>query len=144
MEQIYAYRDLNHKGGSHVHRVLVVDDSHVIRRLVEVCLSQLQLDVEAVGTGRDACALMLSDVPDMLLLDVGLPDMSGWDVLEFARSQPALDGMVVIVLTGRSDISDVERADEAGADRYLIKPFRPAELRRVVLDTLHGAPTPTP
>jgi len=144
MEQIYGYRDLNRKGGSHVHRVLVVDDSHVIRRLVEVCLGQLRLDVEAVGTGRDACASMLSDAPDMLLLDVGLPDMPGWDVLEFARSQPALDGMIVIVLSGKADVSDIERADEVGVDRYLVKPFRPAELRRVVLDALHGVPTPTP
>ncbi len=144
MEQVLDCRDLIRKGDSHVHRVLVVDDSHVIRRLVEVCLGQLQLDVEAVGTGRDACASMLSVPPDLLLLDVGLPDMSGWDVLEFARSQPALDGMVVVVLTGRADVSDIERADEAGADRYLIKPFRPAELRRVVLGTLHATPTPTP
>lgn len=143
IQKLLHDRDLNHEGGSHVHKVLVVDDSHVIRRLVEICLGELQLDVEAVGTGGGACASMLASPPDILLLDVGLPDMSGWDVLRFVRSEHSLDGLIVIMLTGRSDASDVERADAAGADRYLIKPFRPAELRRVVLDTLHEAPTPT-
>jgi len=123
-----------------VHRVLVVDDSHVIRRLVEVCLGQLELDVHAVGSGTEACEALLSDPPDVLILDVGLPDIPGWDVLEFARAEHALDGLTVIMLTGRTDAADLDRAEASGADRYLIKPFRPAELRRVVLDTLHEAP----
>jgi len=125
-----------------VHSVLVVDDSHVIRRLVEVCLDQLQLQVTTVATGGEAKTELLSNPPDVLILDVGLPDISGWEVLEFARSESSLDGLIVIMVTGRTDASDVERADSAGADRYIMKPFRPAELRRVVLDTLHEAPTP--
>lgn len=123
-----------------MHTVLVVDDSHVIRRLVEVCLGQLELDVRAVGSGVEACAAMSASPPDVLILDVGLPDLSGWEVLEFARAERALDGLTVIMLTGRSDAADLDRAEASGADRYLVKPFRPAELRRVVLDTLHEAP----
>jgi len=123
-----------------VHTVLVVDDSHVIRRLVEVCLGQLELDVRAVGSGVEACAAMSDSPPDVLILDVGLPDLSGWEVLEFARAERALDGLTIIMLTGRSDAADLDRAEASGADRYLVKPFRPAELRRVVLDTLHEAP----
>ena len=133
---------MNHQGGSQVHSVLVVDDSHVIRRLVEVCLDQLQLQVTTVATGEEAKTELVANPPDVLILDVGLPDISGWEVLEFARSESSLDGLVVIMVTGRTDASDVERADSAGADRYIMKPFRPAELRRVVLDTLHEAPTP--
>ncbi|GMQ98853.1 MAG: response regulator [Acidimicrobiia bacterium] len=123
-----------------MHRVLVVDDSHVIRRLVEVCLGQLELDVRAVGSGAEACDVMAKAPPDVLILDVGLPDISGWEVLDFARSERALDGLTVIMLTGRTDAADLDRAEASGADRYLVKPFRPAELRRVVLDTLHEAP----
>jgi len=123
-----------------VNTVLVVDDSHVIRRLVEVCLGQLELDVQTVGSGVEACAAMSASPPDVLILDVGLPDLSGWEVLEFARAERALDGLTIIMLTGRSDAADLDRAEESGADRYLVKPFRPAELRRVVLDTLHEAP----
>ncbi len=125
-----------------MHSVLVVDDSHVIRRLVEVCLDPLDVTVTTVGTGTDAQLEMMSNPPDALILDVGLPDISGWDVLEFARSQSVLDGLAIIMMTGRTDAADVERADSAGADRYLMKPFRPAELRRILLDTLHGVPAP--
>lgn len=125
-----------------MHSVLVVDDSHVIRRLVEVCLGQLELDVRTVGSGAEACEAMSASPPDVLILDVGLPDISGWDVLDFARAERALDGLTIIMLTGRADTADLDRAEASGADRYLIKPFRPAELRRVVLDTLHEAPTP--
>ena len=125
-----------------MHSVLVVDDSHVIRRLVEVCLDPLEVTVTTVGTGIDAQLEMMARPPDALILDVGLPDISGWDVLEFARSQSVLDGLAIIMMTGRTDAADVERADSAGADRYLMKPFRPAELRRILLDTLQGVPAP--
>ncbi|MCL1595631.1 MAG: response regulator [Actinomycetia bacterium] len=120
--------------------MLVVDDSHVIRRLVEVCLEQLDLDVLTVGSGNEACSEMATLPPDVLILDVGLPDISGWDVLDFARGERSLDGLTIIMLTGRTDAADIDRAEASGADRYLIKPFRPSELRRVVLDTLHEAP----
>ncbi len=125
-----------------MHNVLVVDDSHVIRRLVEVCLDPLEVTITTVGTGIDAQIQMMANPPDALILDVGLPDISGWEVLEFARSQSVLDGLAIIMMTGRTDAADVERANLAGADRYLMKPFRPAELRRIVLDTLHGIPAP--
>lgn len=119
-------------------QVLVVDDSHVIRRLVEVVLSQVQLDVVTVATGAEACELLERDTPDMLILDVGLPDMSGWDILEFVRSVPELGKVFIVMLTGRADADDIDKATELGADAYLLKPFRPDELRRIVVDTIHG------
>lgn len=119
--------------------ILVVDDSHVIRRLVEVVLGQIQLRVTAVSSGTLACEILAADTPDLVILDVGLPDMTGWDVLEFVRSRPVLDGTPIIMLTGRADADDVDRAAEIGADEYLLKPFRPDELRRLVVDTIHGS-----
>jgi len=121
-----------------MNRVLAVDDSHVIRRLVEVSLQQLNLDVETAGSGVEACELLRRTIPDMLILDLGLPDMSGWDVIDFVREERALDGLPVVMLTGYSDASDRDRADDAGVVRYLVKPFRPADLRRAVLDILHA------
>ncbi len=120
-------------------QVLVVDDSHVIRRLVEVVLSQVQLDVVTVATGTEACEAVERDMPDMLILDVGLPDMSGWDILEFVRGHPELGHISIVMLTGRSDAEDIDKAAELGADAYLLKPFRPDELRRIVVATIHGA-----
>lgn len=120
-----------------MNRVLAVDDSHVIRRLVEVSLQQLNVEVETAASGRTACDLLQRSAPDLLILDVGLPDMTGWDVIDFVRQERALDGLPVVMLTGYSDASDRDRADDAGVERYLVKPFRPADLRRAVLDILH-------
>ncbi len=120
-------------------RVLVVDDSHVIRRLVEVVLEQIQIEVVTAANGSEACEAFERYVPDMLILDVGLPDISGWDVLDFVRSHPDLHGAAVIMLTGRADAHDIETAANKGADEYLLKPFRPDELRRLVVDTIHGS-----
>lgn len=122
-----------------MNRVLAVDDSHVIRRLVEVSLQQLNVEVETAGSGRTACDLLQRSAPDLLILDVGLPDMTGWDVIDFVRQERALDGLPVVMLTGYSDASDRDRADDAGVERYLVKPFRPADLRRAVLDILHAS-----
>jgi DNA-binding response OmpR family regulator len=122
-----------------VKQVLVVDDSHVIRSLVEVVLKQIQLDVTTVSTGFEACRILEYDTPDMLILDVGLSDMSAWDILERVRSHPGLDQTAVIMLTARSDAGDIDRAADNGADQYLPKPFRPDELRRLVVDTIHDS-----
>lgn len=124
-----------------MYKVLAVDDSHVIRRLVEVSLQQLNLEVTTVSNGDEACERLRSDGADLVILDVGLPDVSGWDVLSFVATQPALDGLPVVMLTGYSDAGDRHRADAAGVVGYLVKPFRPADLRRVVLDALHAGTT---
>jgi DNA-binding response OmpR family regulator len=122
-----------------VNQVLVVDDSHVIRRLVEVVLEQINIEVMTVGNGFKACEALEQYVPDLLILDVGLPDISGWDVLDFVRAHPNLRQTAVIMLTGRADAHDIETAANKGADEYLLKPFRPDELRRLVVDTIHGS-----
>ena len=126
-----------------MHHVMAVDDSHVIRRLVEVSLQQLNLTIANAGDGRTACESMLAEPPDLLILDVGLPDMSGWDVLRFVRSEPALDGLPVVMLTGYNDADDFDRADAEGVAGYIVKPFRPADLRRAVVDALHTHETTT-
>lgn len=120
-------------------QVLVVDDSHVIRRLVEVVLEQIEVEVVTVANGSKACEALERYVPDMVILDVGLPDISGWDVLDFVRTHPDLQSTAVLMLTGRADAQDIETAANKGADEYLLKPFRPDELRRLVVDTFHGS-----
>jgi two-component system KDP operon response regulator KdpE len=92
-----------------------------------------------VGNGFKACEALEQYVPDLLILDVGLPDISGWDVLDFVRAHPDLRQTAVIMLTGHADAHDIETAANKGADEYLLKPFRPDELRRLVVDTIHGS-----
>ena len=121
--------------------IIAVDDSHVIRRLIEVSLDRLDVLVETVANGEEVCERLLQVPPDILLLDIGLPDMDGWEILNFVQSEPSLDGLPVIMLTGYSDAADRERADLKGVAGYLVKPFRPADLRNTILDIL---PDPAP
>ncbi len=127
-----------------MNRVLAVDDSHVMRRLVEVSLGELDLEVVTAGTGTEAQAVLEAHAPDLLILDLGLPDMSGWDVLDFVRESPSLDGLDVIVLSGYDDVEDIERGRAGNVASYLVKPFLPSDLRRVVLDALEGDRDPEP
>jgi CheY-like chemotaxis protein len=127
-----------------VNRVLAVDDSHVMRRLVEVSLGELDLEVVTAGSGAEAQAALESHAPDLLILDLGLPDMSGWDILDFVRGSPPLDGLDVIVLSGYDDVEDIERGRAGNVASYLVKPFLPSDLRRVVLDALDADRDPEP
>lgn len=121
--------------------IVAVDDSHVIRRLIEVSLDRLDVLVETVANGAEVCQRLREMPPDVLLLDIGLPDMDGWEVLSWVRAEPSLDGLPVIVLSGYSDAADRSRAEEEGVSGYLVKPFRPVDLRNAILDIL---PDPAP
>lgn len=119
-------------------RVLVVDDSRAIQRLVEVCLTQLEINVFVASTGAEARDLLESDAPDMLILDVGLPDTTGWKILGWVRTHEQLADMPVVMMTGYSQAERVGEFATRGPDGYLLKPFKPEDLRRIVFDTIHG------
>lgn len=115
-------------------RVLVVEDSQVIQRLIEVCLQPAGFEVETCTDGPSGLAAVSEHEPDLVILDVGLPGMSGWDVLSGIRADPATENVPVMMLTG--DVHDAvrRRAADLGANAYLAKPFRPQVLRERVAD----------
>lgn len=117
-------------------RVLVVEDSAVIQRLIAVCLRPAGVEVETRDDGPSGLAAALETNPDLLILDVGLPRMDGWEVLERIRSDARTHAMKVLVLTAHAQEETRERADRGGADAFLTKPFRPDDLRGVALDLL--------
>lgn len=113
-------------------RVLVVEDSQVIQRLIEVCLRPAGFEVATRSDGPSGLEAALADPPDLLILDVGLPKMDGWEVLSRLRSDLRTRSLTVLVLTAHAQEETRERADRGGADAFLTKPFRPNDLRRVV------------
>ena len=122
--------------------IVAVEDSAVVRRLIEISLDSLDVSVTTAANGVEACEKLLAAPPDLLLLDIGLPDMDGWEVLDFILEQPSLDGLPVVMLTGHTDGDDRLRADAKGVAAYLPKPFRPVDLRNVVngvLDDLEAS-----
>ena len=106
-------------------KVLVVDDEPQIRRALRLNLSARAYDVSEATTGEAALALTRTLHPDVVLLDLGLPDMDGIVVLDSIRQW---SHVAVIVLTVRDDDRSKTAAFEAGADDYITKPFDMAEL----------------
>jgi DNA-binding response OmpR family regulator len=106
-------------------RVLVVDDEDAIRAAVHRALESEGFRVEEAGTGADALAIARSRPPDAVILDLGLPDMSGLDVLRELRSASTVP---ILVLSGRAEETDRVTSLELGADDYVVKPFLAREL----------------
>ena len=109
-------------------RILVADDDVDIRELVEFKLSTMGHDIVAVGDGAAAIDACLAEKPDLAVLDVMMPGVSGLDAIRAIRAEPALADLPVILLTARAQESDVETGFDSGADDYITKPFSPREL----------------
>jgi two-component system, OmpR family, response regulator MtrA len=109
-------------------RILVADDDVDIRELVEFKLSTLGHEIVAVGDGAAAVDECQARRPDLAVLEVMMPGMSGLDAVRVIRNDPALADLPVILLTARAQESDVETGFDSGADDYITKPFSPREL----------------
>ncbi len=109
-------------------RILVVDDEPDIVALVVYHLAKAGYKVSSASTGTDALALAKRDRPSLIVLDLMLPGMSGFDVLAKLREDETTAGTAVLMLTARKEEPDRIRGLELGADDYLTKPFSPQEL----------------
>ena len=109
-------------------RVLVADDDPDIRELVVFKLESAGFEVTAVGDGQAALDHALGDPPDLLVLDLMMPRLTGLEVCAALRADPSTEKVPVILLTAKAQELDVTRGFEAGADDYMIKPFSPREL----------------
>lgn len=105
---------------------LVVEDDEETRGLLEKVLQQAGFTVHAVGTGQEAVAAVREFHPDVVTMDVGLPDFDG---LEAVRRIRSFSDAYLIIISGQADEADALMGFETGADDYLVKPFSPRELR---------------
>ena len=110
-------------------QVLVIEDSASVRRLIEVCLRVLDVEVTAAEDGVQGLAIARDTLPDVVVLDIGLPGMDGWEVLGHLRADDDTQHIKVLVLTAHAQPEVARQADEVGADDFMTKPFRPGELR---------------
>jgi DNA-binding response OmpR family regulator len=108
--------------------ILVADDDVDIRDLVAFKLEQAGFDVTAVDNGLAALTAARIEPPDLVVLDVMMPGMSGIDVCRELRNDRTTSGLPIILLTARAQEGDVEVGFGAGADDYIVKPFSPREL----------------
>jgi len=118
--------------------ILAADDDEDIREMIDVSLSE-EFDVETVKDGLEAWEYLEESpdsLPNAVILDVMMPEMDGFSVLDHIRENDGMQDIQVIILTSRSREEDIVRALEAGADDFLAKPFNKSELYGRVQQTL--------
>lgn len=108
--------------------VLVVDDDPMMLHVVEMVLQSGGLDVSTCTRGRDAVQAARDYAPDCAVVDVTMPDMSGLEVCRALRGDARTAGLPIMLLTGRGQWLDVASGFDAGADDYLVKPFKARDL----------------
>ena len=113
-------------------QILLVEDEPVIQELVRSLLGDADVEVTCAGNGVEGLKLARSRAFHLILLDVVLPQLDGISVCRLLKSEPATAHVPLYMLTGTTKRSDVESATRAGADGYIHKPFRGAELIELV------------
>lgn len=113
--------------------VLVVDDSATMRRMIAAALRAIDdISVDQAASGLEAIERLALAPPDLVILDLNMPDVHGLEVLHFVRTHASLRELPVIVVTTRGDEASRTAAERAGATEYLTKPFTPEMLESVV------------
>lgn len=110
------------------HRILIIEDSALTSRLLRAALEEITTNIELAHDGQDGLAALRARPPDLIILDLWLPTLDGWSVLEHTRSDPRSSDIPVIVITGFGGESNRVRAGAAGANAFLAKPFSRTEL----------------
>lgn len=112
--------------------ILAADDNAQIRMLVKAALRPLGHELIEAVDGEQALETAIERRPDLILLDVTMPKLDGWEVLGFLRKRPETSGVRVMMLTTAAQKDDLARGEELGANGYLVKPFSPGDLRQHV------------
>lgn len=119
-------------------RILVAEDEEDIRDLIEFTLSYVGHEVISVSNGEEAFQSARQVLPDLILLDVRMPIMSGIEACKKIKSDPETYRIPVVFLSAKGQDSEIKAGLEAGAVEYLLKPFSPDDLNRRLREILAG------
>ncbi|NJM96573.1 MAG: response regulator [Phormidesmis sp. RL_2_1] len=112
--------------------VLVVDDSPMLREMISGLLDKSGLTITVAQDGQEAKEKIAADPPDLVVLDVVMPNMNGYELCRWVKSNPPTQHVLVILCSSKSEEFDRYWGIKQGADAYVIKPFRPGELLSTV------------
>ncbi len=131
---------LLHSTNTMPHKILIVDDDMDNLKLIGLMLQRQGYEVSAASTGGQALTKIAGDQPDLVILDVMMPDMNGYEVCRRLRTNPGTKHIPIIMFTAKTLIDDKVAGFEAGADDYLTKPTHPAELASRIQAILQSVP----
>lgn len=113
-------------------RILVVEDDHVIRELLVVNLKMEGHEAVTAADGNEALDVVARTHPDVVLLDMMLPGLDGWEVTSRLKGDSGTRSIPIVALSARAMQADIERGRELGVDHYVTKPFDPIDLMKLV------------
>ncbi len=118
-------------------RILVAEDEKDIRELIAFTLRFAGFDVLLASNGVEAVEVAEAERPDLVILDVRMPRMSGYEVCRRLKENPQTASMPVVFLSAKGQDSEIQQGLESGAEEYILKPFAPDELIQQVRDILN-------
>lgn len=118
--------------------ILIVDDDEGLRQLLRLALKFAGMDVREAGDGVDALAQIRADPPDLILLDVMMPQMDGLTLCRTLRADPETEHLPVIMISGKTDPRSIRQGLDCGANEYINKPFEIKELTKRVKALLNS------
>ena len=118
------------------HRILIVDDNQANRELLEAYLADIDCETELANDGQEAYDLAKSFRPDLILLDVMMPKLSGFEVCQKIKEDADLSNTMILMVTALNELGDIERAVDAGTNDFLSKPVNRVELLKRVENML--------
>ncbi len=121
---------------NHVPKILVAEDEKDIRELIGFTLRFAKLDVTLTRNGAEAVEQAPELKPDLIMLDVRMPKMNGYEACRALKSNPATSNIPVVILSAKGQDGEIQEGKDAGADHYIVKPFAPDKLTERVKEIL--------
>jgi twitching motility two-component system response regulator PilG len=117
-------------------RILVVEDEESLLKLESILLSAKGYNVTGVMDGKSALEEVMANPPDLVLLDVMLPELDGFEVCRLIKENPDIRHIPVVLLTAKKNSQDIERGRQVGCDAYITKPFKSSKVLDVIQELL--------
>ena len=114
-------------------RVLIIDDDPTLRRLEQVVFERDGFEVSLASDGSEGVRLALMNPPNIIILDIMMEGLHGFEVCKMLRANSSLRRTAIIMISGKSYKPDIDKAMELGADSYVVKPFSPKELLEIAV-----------
>ncbi len=120
-------------------KILVAEDEEDIRDLIQFTLQYVGHEVISVSNGEEAYLVARETLPDLILLDVRMPMMTGLEACEKIKNDPLIKSIPIVFLSAKGQDSEIKAGLKAGAAEYLLKPFSPEDLNRRLKEILEGS-----
>jgi len=118
-------------------KALIIDDDPSLRRLAQTVFERGGFDVSVAREGSEGIHLAIMNTPNVIILDIMMEGLNGFEVCKMLRANPHLRQTVIIITSGKSFKSDIDKAMELGADAYVVKPFSPNELLETAIQHMN-------